>query len=188
MKKLSLVMIACGATLSAMAQVPVGIDLGVFMPSNSDTKDVYGKSWFRIGMSPLGFQKPGNWRFTFDLGFLKRSHSTFVPEAGKGGGFTLEDDVTLIPLTFGYTKSFTESTDFMPYLVLRAGPYYADVNSDSFGVDKKGFGLNANAAFGVSISKQFYVEARYDWYSKFKGINFSGLSFSAGIKLFEIRL
>lgn len=188
MKKLSLVLIACGATVGAMAQIPVGVDLGLFLPSNSDTKDVYGKSWFRIGISPLGFQQPGNWRFTFDVGFLKRSKDTFIPESGKGG-ITLHDDVTLIPVTFGYTKSFSESTEFMPYVAIRVGPYYANVDSDSFGVDKSGFGINANASFGVSFSRrQFYIEARYDYYSKFEGINFSGLSFSAGVKLFEIRL
>lgn len=187
MKKLSLALLTTLAAGSAMAQIPVGVDLGVFLPSDGDVKDVYGKSWFRIGVTPLSFQKPGNWRFTFDLGFLKRSNDLEVPE-GKGGGTVLRNDVTLIPLTFGYTRSFSENTDFMPYVALRAGPYYVDVNSDAFGVDDKGFGINANAAFGVSFSQRFYIEARYDYYSKFKGIDFSGLSFSAGVKLFEIRL
>jgi hypothetical protein len=187
MKKLSLVLLATVAAGSAMAQIPVGVDLGVFLPTDSDVKDVYGKSWFRIGVTPISFQPPGNWRFTFDLGFLKRSNDITVPE-GKGGGTVLSNDVTLIPLTFGYTRSFTESTDFMPYTAVRIGPYYANVDSDSFGVDHSGFGINANAAFGVSFSQRFYVEARYDWYSKFKDINFSGFSISAGVKLFEIRL
>ncbi|MEO7453711.1 MAG: outer membrane beta-barrel protein [Fimbriimonadales bacterium] len=187
MKKLSLVLIATGAAVGAMAQIPVGVDLGLFLPTNSDVKEVFGKSWFRIGVTPLSFQKPGNWRFTFDLGFLKRSNDLFVPE-GKGGGTVLRNDVTLIPLTFGFTRSFSDSTDFMPYVAVRVGPYYARVNSDSFGVDKSGFGINANTALGISFSQRFYIEARYDWYSKFEGINFSGISFSAGVKLFEIRL
>ena len=186
MKKLSLVLVACGTAAGALAQSPVGVDLGLFMPTDSDVKDVYGKSWFRVGLTPLSFQQPGNWRFTFDLGFLKRSRSTFVPE-GKGGSF-IDDDVTLIPLTFGVTRSFSENPDFLPYVALRAGPYYGNVNSDSFGVDKSGFGLNANAALGVSFSRRFYIEARYDWYSKFDDIDFSGFSISAGVKLFEIRL
>ena len=187
MKKLSLVLIATGAAVGAMAQIPVGVDLGVYMPTDSDVKNVFGKSWFRIGVTPLSFQRPGNWRFTFDLGFLKRSNDIFVPE-GKGGGTTLRNDVTLIPVTFGFTRSFTESTDFMPYIALRAGPYYARVDSDSFGVDESGFGINANAALGISFSQRFYIEARYDYFSKFEGIDFSGFSISAGVKLFEIRL
>ena len=85
MKKLSLVLIATGATVGAMAQIPVGVDLGVYLPTDSDVKEVFGKSWFRIGVTPLSFQRPGNWRFTFDLGFLKRSNDIFIPE-GKGGG------------------------------------------------------------------------------------------------------
>lgn len=187
MKKLSLVLIATGATVGAMAQIPIGVDLGVFLPTDSDVKDVYGKSWFRVGLTPLSFQRPGNWRFTFDLGFLKRSNDIFIPD-GKGGGTVLSNDVTLIPLTFGLTRSFGESTDFLPYVAFRVGPYYVNVDSDSFGVDDSGIGINANTAFGVSFSQRFYIEARYDWYSKFEGINFSGFSISAGLKLFEIRL
>src|SRR5688572_17801356 len=79
MKKLSMVLIACGTAAGALAQIPVGVDLGIFMPTDSDVKDVYGKSWFRVGITPLSFQQPGNWRFTFDLGFLKRSRSIFIP-------------------------------------------------------------------------------------------------------------
>jgi hypothetical protein len=187
MKKFSLVLIATASVAGAMAQIPVGVDLGVFMPTDSDVKDVYGKSWFRIGFTPLSFQQPGPWRFTFDLGILKRSRDITIPD-GKGGGSVLSNDVTLIPLTFGVTRSFSENTDFLPYVALRAGPYYANVDSDSFGVDKSGFGINANAAVGVSFSRRFYIEARYDWYSKFEDIDFSGFSISAGIKLFEIRL
>jgi hypothetical protein len=186
MKKLSLVLMATGATAGAMAQIPVGVDLGIFMPTDGDVQDVYGSSWFRVGVTPLSFQSPGPWRFTFDLGFLKRSNDLLVPD-GKGGT-VLSNDVTLIPLTFGVTRSFSENTDFLPYIAFRVGPYYVNVDSDSFGVDKSGFGVNANAAFGVSFSRRFYIEARYDWFSKFEDIDFSGFSISAGIKLFEIRL
>lgn len=185
MKKLSLVLIACGTTAGAMAQIPVGIDLGLFLPGDGDVRDVFGKSWFRVGITPLGFQEPGNWRFTFDVGFLQRKRNFVLPE---GKFVESRNRVTLVPVTFGVTRSFSENEDFLPYVAVRIGPYYANVDSDEFGVDKSGIGINANAALGASFSNLFYIEGRYDWYSRFKGIDFSGFSFSAGIKLFEIRL
>ncbi|HET6645094.1 MAG TPA: outer membrane beta-barrel protein [Fimbriimonadales bacterium] len=176
LKKISAMLLACGAATIASAQlnVPVGIDVGIFMPSKELIRDVFGDSWFRIGLSPLSFQTPGNWRFTFDLGYLHRS---------EGG-----DDVTLVPLTFGMTKSFGSDPKMLPYVAARIGPYWGDVDSITFGVHESKVGFNANVAVGVSFDRRFYLEARYDHYSEMNDLDFSGFSIAAGIRLFDIKI
>ncbi|MBA3725315.1 MAG: hypothetical protein H0W86_02420 [Armatimonadetes bacterium] len=176
MKKISALVLACGTASGAVAQlnVPVGVDVGIYFPQSELVRDVWGENWFRIGISPLSFQTPGNWRFTFDLGIMRRSEN--------------DDSVTLIPLTFGFTKSFGRDMKMLPYVVGRVGPYWGDVDSLTFGINKSQVGWNANAAVGISFDRRFYIEGRYDHYSKFEGLDFSGFSIAAGIRVFEIRL
>ena len=158
----------------ADTKVPVGIDIGIFFPSGSSVRSTFGDTWVRVGLSPLSFQVPENWKFTFDIAYLHRS--------GSG------QSVTVIPITVGATQSFVLSEDARTYVALRGGPYWAKVDSSVLGVDSQGFGFNANAAVGIVFRQSFYIEARYDKFSDFSGLDLSGFHIAAGFKLFEIRM
>ncbi len=155
--------------------IPVGVDFGVFFPTDRNTQLAFGSTWLRFGLSPLSFQEDSRWKFTFDIGFLHRSEGP--------------NRATLIPVTFGLTRGFTDGeSDTIPYVAVRVGPYFGDVRVPSVAVDDEKIGFNANAAVGVSFNKQFYIEARYDVFSDFSGLDFNGFFLNAGFKLFHIRL
>lgn len=159
----------------ARRTIPVGVDFGAFFPTDGDTQDAFGSTWLRIGLSPLSFQDDNRWKFTFDVGFLRRSEGP--------------NRATLIPVTFGVTRGFTNGdSTTIPYVAVRLGPYFGDVRVPSIAVNDEKIGFNANAAVGVSFNKQFYIEARYDVFSDFSGLDFNGFFLTAGFKLFEIRL
>lgn len=161
--------------------IPIGVDLGVFFPSDREVRNVFGSSWTRIGLTPISFQRPESWKSSLDFSYLRQSR------AGN--------TVTLIPITFGVTRSFGDDPSARPYIAFRVGPYFADVDSPdrgfespSLGVDASGVGFNANASLGLSFQNSFYIEARYDFFSDFKGVSFNGFYFSAGVRLFTFRI
>ncbi|MER3413673.1 MAG: hypothetical protein C4341_05445 [Armatimonadota bacterium] len=153
----------------------VGVDFGAFFPTDGDTQDAFGSTWLRFGLSPLSFQDDNRWKFTFDIAFLHRSVGP--------------NRATLIPATFGVTRGFVDGESAtIPYVAARVGPYFGDVRIPSIAVDDQKIGFNANAAVGVSFNRQFYIEARYDVFSDFSGLDFNGFFFTAGFKLFQMRL
>lgn len=160
---------------SASAQsITIGIDGGVFLPSDSTVRNVFGDSWARIGLTPISFQTDQRWRFTFDVGFLNAS--------------SFGNDATLIPVTFGVTRAFPDKSEIVPYVAVRVGPCFADVNSPFLGIDESEVVMDVNVSLGITVRKTFYLEVRYDWMSEVAGLDFSGLFISAGIRLFDIRL
>lgn len=177
MRRFVLFLLAAATFAGAHAQsggVPIGVDLGVFFPVDKDVQDAFGKSWTRIGITPLSFQKPDTWKSSFDFVYLH--------ERRKG------NSVTLIPVTIGVTKSFGTDPNMRPYVAFRLGPYWGDVSSPAFGVNESKVGLDVNGAVGITFNNMFYIEGRYDHMSDFAGIKFSGFFISAGIRLFELRL
>lgn len=165
-------LISCGAA-SAEDKISIALSAGAFFPVSSTTRDKYDDCWMRVSFKTFESEKPKEWRFI-----------------AEGGAFKLDgpSSARLYPLTFGVEKGLTESRNLQPYVTLRAGPYYGSVTEDAIGLDESHVGLNANASLGVTIKRKFYVEVRYDYFSKFAGTNFDGVSLSAGMRLFDIKL
>lgn len=175
MKRLLVCVSAICVTGAAHSQgsIPIGVDAGVFFPQDSTVRSVFGDAWFRVGLTPISLQAPGTWKTTLDFAYLRSSR--------------FGSSVALMPLTFGVTRSFGQDQNVRPYVALRAGPYWGDVNSTTLGINKSKVGFDANVAAGLLFQGGFYIEARYDYMSKFEGLNFSGFFLSAGLKIFEIR-
>ncbi|MEM4408953.1 MAG: hypothetical protein QXI19_09450 [Candidatus Caldarchaeum sp.] len=158
----------------AQRVVPVGLDVGVYLPTDSTVRNTFGKSWWRIGLTPLSFQDPDMWRFTLDIGVI--------------GNQTTLGRALLIPVTVGATRSFESAGDGKPYVAVRVGGYYGDVFSPPLGINSSRVGFNGNVAVGVSFQDSFYIEARYDVFSEFRNLDFNGFFISAGVKVFQVRL
>lgn len=154
-------------------KISIALSAGAFFPVSSTTRDKYDDCWTRVSLKTFEAEKPKEWRFI-----------------AEGGSFSLSgpSSAKLYPLTFGIEKGLTESRNLQPYLTFRAGPYYGKVTEDATGLDEDHIGLNANASLGVTIKKKFYVEVRYDYFSKFAGTDFDGISLSTGMRLFDIKL
>lgn len=151
-------------------KVAIGISYGVFFPSSSSAKDKFGDSSVSLLGGRFEDIKPMQWNPAFDVTNIK-----------KGGA-------NLWIISFGAQRGLSEDTKVQPYIAGRVGPYYADVKYPAGGIDEQKWGLNANAAVGVVINRNFFIEGRYDVFSTIANTNFDGFRISAGIKLFDINL
>lgn len=172
-----LLLAACAGTYAQNYQdkVSFAFSYGEFIPTSSGTRDTFDSAWTRIALKTFDPTKPAEWRFVTEGGYYKASGPT---------------SAKLIPLTCGFERGFGESDDAKtrPYVTLRAGPYYGKVETPAIGLEETTWGLNVNASAGLVFNRRFYVEARYDYFSRFAGFNFDGLSLSAGVRLFDISL
>lgn len=155
------------------SEIALSIGYGAFLPTNSDTKDTFGSTWGRFSIDIFRPNPPEKWTPLIDLGLLSRDNN--------------DSSVRLFALNGGVIRGFGGTESLQPYVILRAGPYYGSVDVDSLGVDENKIGLNANAAIGLMFNKRYYVEARYDYFSKIGGFNFDGLTLSGGIKVYTFK-
>lgn len=165
----------CVAPVPALAQdsVAIGGSVGVYVPTDSATRDALGSSWFSWGIGPVQISSANGRRVSSDLGFLIR----------KNGG----NKLFMLRPTMGFSQSFGDptKTSAVPYVALRTGPAYADYSITRFGVyssDKK-IGWNGNVELGVVFNQVFAISARYDVMSKFNDYNFNGWTLSARFQI-----
>ncbi|MCE5322711.1 hypothetical protein LLG46_05260 [bacterium] len=171
---LTLFLVAVGPALAEKSEITFAIGGGIFKPTDSATKDKFDDTWTRISFTTFEPNKTNKWRFI-----------------SEGGKYNLDggtSDVSLYPISFGYERGFGEDNNVRPYVVLRAGPYYGQLKDDTLGIDDKHIGLNTNMSLGLVFSRRYYLEARYDYFSKLAGYDFSGFSIYAGMKLFTVKL
>ncbi|MEN6355639.1 MAG: hypothetical protein ABFD83_00995 [Armatimonadota bacterium] len=171
---LALLLIAVGPALAEKSEITFAIGGGVFKPTDSATKAKFDDTWTRVSITSFEPNKPDKWRFISEGGSYKLDGGT--------------SDVSLIPLSLGFERGFGESNNVRPYIVLRAGPYYGKLQDATQGIDEKHIGLNTNMSLGLVFSRRYYLEARYDNFSKMAGYDFSGFSIYAGMKLFTVKL
>lgn len=157
----------------AEEKISIALSAGAFFPVDSETKEKFDDCWTRVSLKTFEVEKPMEWRFI-----------------AEGGAFKLDgpSSARLYPLTFGVERGLSAADNLQPYVALRAGPYYGRLKEEATNLNESNVGLNVNAAFGVTIRKKFYVELRYDYFSKFAGADFDGISISAGMRLFDIKL
>ena len=166
-----LLVIPCGAL--ANGRIPIGLKVGSYFPASGKTRELFGHVWPIVSLSPMRLGKPERWSFAADITVYDQRHH---------GNRAL-----LVPISFGIAREFRISEDTRPYVAVRTGPYYGSVDGKPT-AHGSAWGWNANAAVGVSFNERFYLEMRYDWFSKIEGLDVSGLQLLAGFKLFELRL
>jgi hypothetical protein len=170
---LALLVFTGKAALAEKKKISLGITYGVFVPSSGSTRSIFGHSWFGLSGGVIDREKPNRWEIAWD--FNIRHHE----RAGE---------VSLYPLTIGVHRGLGKVGFAQPYVALRAGPYYGEARADVIGVRGSTLGLNANAALGVIFQERFYLEARYDYFSRFARSSFDGLTLTAGVRLFDFGL
>ncbi|MCE5315323.1 MAG: hypothetical protein ABFD49_10095 [Armatimonadota bacterium] len=171
---LVLVAVVAGPASAEKSKISFALGYGTFMPTDSVTKDQFDDNWTRISFTTFEPEKPASWRFIFE-----------------GGAYNLDSatDVSLYPITFGFERGFGESSNSVrPYVVLRAGPYYGQIENAALGLDEDHVGLNSNLSLGLVFNRKYYLEARYDYFSELADYDFSGFSINAGMKLFSLDL
>jgi len=161
------------AVLAEEEGVPLGITYGVFRPLSSSTRSNFGKSWNRVGIGRVDTRVPSEWKPTFGIISLNAD--------GPGSA-------TLFGLNWGLIRALSPgASSVRPYAGVRAGPVYADVSSSALGVDTTTVAMNGGLSLGLVLGTAVFVEARYDAFTKVGGVDFSGLSWEAGVRLFNVR-
>lgn len=156
------------------AKMHFGPSIGIFRPTSGKVQDTFGSTWTRFGLRPFIMEVPERGRIMLDLSYYAMDDGT--------------DRAILIPLTAGYMMAISQHKDMLTYAAVNAGPFYGSVDAPSVGADKSGWGLNANATLGVALNQRWSLEARYDFFNKFAGFDFSAFSLSVGFRLFDVSL
>ncbi|RYG55322.1 hypothetical protein EON80_30810, partial [bacterium] len=134
------------STRAAQAQ-SLGVNAGVYFPTSSRTKAVFGSSFQSFGPG-LGSKQVFERKLSPDIDIIregKNGNDATVIFAGAKvlkpfGGSVSRDTVGCIPY-FGYGVNLT----------------YADIDAPSVGVNDSGFGVGASAIVGASFGPHFFI-------------------------------
>lgn len=159
------------------AKFNIGVKGGVYLPSQSLMKDVFGSSIFVFGLSFDDFSRQADkWRLTLDFDFIS--------------GREDDDKFFAAPVTASVGRVFgTPEDDFRPFVRVGAGVAYFDysiTNPDSgerFSTKRLGFG--GDVEVGFFINDKFRLSAKYLLFSKTDDFDFSGLQITATYNIFK---
>lgn len=150
-----------------------GVNGGVFFPSNSKTRDVFGSRFTSIGPG-FGETQVYKRRLTPDLDFLREkrgdNRATIIFAGAK----------ILAPI--GRPLLSERTAGFAPYAGFGLNLTYANIDAPSVGVKDKGFGVGASAIIGASFRGRFFTEGRYRIATSAAHFNFSGTQLVLGVR------
>jgi hypothetical protein len=153
-----------------------GPTIGLFLPTQSKTRDRFGSSWFSIGLGlgPVsGVSNKGDIGFDINLLYQKRN----------------DNHALLVPIGVGYRIALVNTTNADGTKV-KTVPY-AGITADYYLVNMKSVPENANGTYsagggslmlGVNFGDSANLEARYQFTSKVHDLDFSGLNLTAGYR------
>ena len=146
-----------------------GPEVGIFFPSNAAMRAALGDEWISFGASTM---TTGSFRGT-PIGTNWNAVSQ-----SRNGNTVFIASYSLGTMQFLGDNRGRASGGLQPFVALRAGVSYIDyaIGSGLNRTSAKRVGYNANAEFGVQITQQFVVSARYDIYSRYDGFTFDGLT------------
>ncbi len=149
----------------------LGIKAGLYVPTGSLVRDVFGSSIFVFGISFDDFSRQADkWRLTVDFDFI----------TGQKDG----NKFFAAPVTASVGRVFGSPEDhFRPYVRFGAGVAYFDYSinhpdtSERFSTKRGGF--SADAEVGFFVGDKFRLAAKYVWFSKVDDFDFGGLQITA---------
>ncbi|MBW3621984.1 MAG: hypothetical protein KY468_01080 [Armatimonadetes bacterium] len=150
----------------------IGPEVGVYFPTSSEVRDLFGGSWvtFGLGFGGVGGADPGG-RLEPDITFIYKNSA--------------DGHIFMAPLGVGYRKALNRNPESSstPYAGASANLILADVQSQINNVDTNLKAVAGGSVFaGVSFRDRAYVEARYRMTGRVGGFNLSGMQVSAGFR------
>lgn len=160
------------ASKNSGSRFRIGPSVGVYLPTDSKTRDRFGSSWISLGLGfgPFDVIKAQG-QLGFDLNLQYQKHD--------------DNHVFLLPVGLGYRIALTKDAEAraIPYAGVTGDLVFADVRSVADDVHS-GFrtGAGASALIGINFGTNTNLEARYQFISRIKSFDFSGLSLTAGYR------
>ncbi|MCX8052812.1 MAG: DUF3466 family protein [Armatimonadetes bacterium] len=144
---------------------------GLFIPVSSKTRNEFTSAWFRVAVQPFKPARQTRPYLTIDSAVYRLDGPTRA---------------RLYEITFGVERGLDPGRVAQHYLAVRAGPYYGALENGTTGASQRKWGLNVNASYGLIFLRSLYAEARYDYFSPLGGYDFSGISLTVGLRLFDL--
>ncbi len=166
-------LVLCSDAAHAQSSPRFGIDGGVFFPSSSKTKSVFGSNFKSIGPG-FGPVQVLERKVYPDFDFVQEKRGDNRATVIFAGA------ELLIPL--GRAPLSGETHGFAPYSGAGVNLTYANIDAPDAGVKSKGFGAGASAILGASFGQRFFGEARYRLTSSAADFNFSGAQIVIGAR------
>ena len=156
------------------APKPIAIKLGVFLPSNSDLKEVIGKTWFSAGADYAFLQKTGDGQSPaalVPLGYvdyaINKSHGITADYIGVGPGAR-------------YYLGAPGTSSLTPYVGAGAGAEVLHSSGNGTSLNQTRFGFKVNA--GVEFSQTYLFEINYTYPGSLSGTHYDGFNIQVGAK------
>jgi hypothetical protein len=158
----------------------LGLNLGVYLPTNGKARDAFGPNFFNIGFGLGRFRTPTDkGAFGFDFSIIA-NRSVF-----SGG----DNRAVLIPLGVVYARRMTpatsdvEATGWTPYVGASANLIVSNLRSDKYDVESKWRAGAGGSVFIGGVWKGTYsIQARYYGMTSVEGLNLSGLNLTTGFR------
>lgn len=151
------------------AQTGLSLSAGFYVPTNGAIRDAFGSSIFHFGFGGSAPTRTGNLQMGTQLDFIT---------ASKNG-----NRLFMAPLTYNVEQQLTmdPNATVKPYVKGFAGIAYIDYGI-SVGIDRfesRVFRPTFGGELGIVLSDHLRVSARYNFFSKADGFDFSGLTVGA---------
>jgi hypothetical protein len=138
----------------------------LFVSSEAATRSVYGRRSFAPVLDICSFTTRPGLGLAWDLGSQRTQDLDRKAQFLHGG---VGPRVLFAPA----------SAAFAPYLTVRGGVYVARLDRGGWRTEP-----GANAELGAYVLRHFVVSGRYDAVRKTEGVNLSGFSVRAAVKVF----
>ncbi len=166
----------------------IGIDAGLYYPTNSVIRDVYGTG-VKLGISPVTHIRNDNWHLDGDLSLISDDHNG--------------NKLFILPVNAAFERAFgPEDGASQPFIRISAGAVYNDHTFDvptnevpgiahpglppaTSHFSNKTVGADAAIEVGTVLSRKLRLSARYNLFSKSDGFDFSGFTFSVQYSAFR---
>jgi len=164
----------------ASAQSSKGIEFGpttgLYYPIDSKVRDLFG-SGFRFSLSPTSGDIPTELKWLPSI--------SAISDSKDGNKFFL------FPVTASYVRHLSAVVDqrVVPYIKFSVGAAYYDYSLQYAPGDrrsKKTVGYTTGLEFGVRVSRLITGYAKYNYFSKSDGLDFSGVSLGLEFNLFRL--
>jgi len=138
----------------------------IFVPKETATKSAYGKRSFTPDLTLWSFETPRGVGLAWDLGGRRSQESgrrADLLHAGVGPRFQFASG----------------RADIAPYLAIRGDAYVIRLDDGA-----RRTRAGSNVELGASVLRHFVVSGRYDLVPKIDGVDLSGFSARAAVKVF----
>lgn len=164
--------LVCVAAMAALVvgaaadeRLGIGVEAGIYVPSDARIRDVYGSTWFSFGFRPMRLDQYRKPKLDGNIGIVTRS----------AGG----NKLAIVNLSGGYSRPLGDPNgSTVPFVAVRVGPSYVDYALTDNGTRRSGkkIVLGGNVEVGALMNERIRFSVRYDLLSQVDGLNFNGLS------------